>query len=613
MTFIHILQHAGVHIFTFLSLTDKLAFRTISRFFQAFHKQHETKLALPFQNGDQWRSIVGKFRHLQHLQAFPNTLPYLRSLSLHKLTTLNLSACGLTYVNIKPLGVIKTLGKLSNLHHLYLNNNPQLKTNGVARILRAVKRSGAVLESFYASNTGLRRVLPIDMPVLRRLKILNLSSNLISKGTARNLLASCTVLERLFIDTEGLEKEVVLSKHASLQMLSWWNAEKAEDTAAFLASNSLRAIALSCLGKLEWNHIGNNLTQLSISNVDMPASQWSCFFRHLGHHASLRDFALCKVKSLTIHPLLDFIQYHRQPEVLDAFGLANIPFFTYDHLMALCAQMNARNIKLYKWTLKNCSGLQFHASAQEFIRTFHTNKLISFDINTRTPLSLRKHREALWIEQVLTSNLRFFMLGLGGRNVLAQYPPTTFQHVEQLCLESAEINWGFHACMTRLRAVSLYSVESSYFQHEELLGQLLKLPNLSHVRCDYCRFEECVEIPLAKHLVALDLSWCAIENQFRNSFFHALVRKKLPTLSNLGLINASPSFVCLLVLALRDGHRNCTVDARGHMWTVSQLKFLRVSLRQISLGDLSTLRISVHEDARAEMQLLREAFPLVVL
>lgn len=604
-------QHVGIHLLSMLSPKDKQTLQLASTFFHRYYKKHETKLALSLGNGRRWSQIVEKFTQLQHLHLFPNTLPFVRSIQLHRLVTLNLSSCGLSRVNIKPLGLVNALRGTTNLRHLYVANNANLRSSGLSRLLNALKRAGAALEGLYASQAGVRHIHQECLSVLCRTKILNLSGNPIAKNTAIDILSKLPCLEKLFMDMNDVDKEYILD-NPNINLLSWWHARTTADTCKFLSSNTIASISLSCDGALEWKHIGHKLTRLSLSNIDMSDTSWKSFLKDLGQSSSLQEFALCKVKRLSIDSLCAFVDHHREPRAFVSLGLSHLSLFTYEHLMALCTALTQRNIKLHKWILTSCKALYFQLPVQPFIDTLQLTKPVSLDFNTHTPLSLRRNREALWMEKVL-STARCFYLGLGGRSVIAQLPSTAFDHLEQLCLESTEINWGFPDNMIHIKALSLYNVQSLYHQHEELLQQVLRLPRLSHLRLDYCRLEKKVVFPSAKHLTMLDLSWCTIGNRFRNSFLHALVTKKCPALSILGIMNASPSFVCLLVLAMKDGHRNCQIDARGHFWTVAQLKFLQISLRQLTLGDVSQLQLNIQSEAYTEFDVMRSIFPLIVM
>lgn len=86
------------------------------------------------------------------------------------------------------------------------------------------------------------------------------------------------------------------------------------------------------------------------------------------------------------------------------------------------------------------------------------------DRGARAPTPLCRCQEASWISSVLASGT-FSYLGLGGRSVLLEDIPANFlADAEQISLESAEINWGFGGGMTRLRALSLYNVDSRYLE-----------------------------------------------------------------------------------------------------------------------------------------------------
>lgn len=113
MTLANVFEHVGIHLLALLSVDEKRILQTTSTFFRRFYRQYETKLALSFHNEgkERWPSFLNTFPQLQHLQVFPNTLQSVWSLRLHVLVTLNLSSCGHSHVNIKPMSTSMRLRK----------------------------------------------------------------------------------------------------------------------------------------------------------------------------------------------------------------------------------------------------------------------------------------------------------------------------------------------------------------------------------------------------------------------------------------------------------------------------------------------------------------------
>ena len=608
-------HHVGYALLVLLQPSEGRQVRAASRALNEWYQSHQRDFDMSFRHGHQWAALIGPCLRLHTLRAFPNTIPFFRmAVRVQHLRILNLDNCGLTYVNVKTNGLPVALRQASNLRDFSVNDNPDLRTNGLGRLLHALNKSGAVLMSLSASNTGLQRLHEPASRLLASLKVLDLSKNSLSKETAWEAIRPLSQLEKMFVDLD-LDEDHVLVTSSHLDTVSWCRCGPTM-AQILLGSDNMVALSLGCTRPLSWGHLGRSLRELSLAEVTLPEAQWHTLMQDLAAHTCLEELALCKAQNLTGEALATFVRHLPQATKFTALCLRYTPSFTYTDLARVCNQLCARKIRMRKWILSNCGDLKFPSVAKEFIQTLHPAKKLYLDISTRSILSLSRRKEASWISSVLASGT-FSYLGLGGRSVLLEDIPANFlADAEQLSLESAEINWGFGGGMARLRALSLYNVDSRYLDHDALLAQVLQLPRICHLRLDYCRLDDHIDIPVAKGLHTLDLNWCTIEPGFRNAFLHALVMGKLPALSSLGVMGSEslyPSFVCLLLLAMKHGHRNCEIDARGHAWTSCQLKFLGISLHQLRPGDMSNLRINVHADARAEWNTMRRTFPTMLL
>jgi len=606
-----ILQHAGPHLYALLQPAERRTLQATSKALDAFSRENQDRITMSLRDGHEWAFMARRFPRIRTLQMFPNTLQHVLCVSVRHLVTLSLEHCGLSpaHGNAQKLG--KALRGAPHVRDFAVSNNPQLGTKGLSSLLASLDVAGATLQTLRASNTGIQALHHLRRPVLSSLNVLDVAGNPLSKATIRKMLRALTRVEQVSFNFDMDDAEVPAM--GGIHTLSWCRCNAA-GASTILGSDALVNLSLACRSPLTWTHLGSSIMNLALSDIRLSNVEWHSFLKDLAEQTRVNELVLSKAVNLSAHALVTFIDHLPEASAFTALGFIGMRQFTYDDLRLVCNKLRERKLGMRKWILSDCDSLKFPACAQDFIQTLHQGDKVYLDINTRFMLSLSRRQEALWISRVLAS-ATFSYLGLRGRSVMMDAPLNVFDHVEQMSLESTEINWGFPETMTCLKAVSLYNVESRYLDNENLLEQLLRLPHISHVQLDYCRLERHIDFPLARYIHTLGLNWCHIEAGFRNAFLHAIVMGQLPALSRLGIMSSHslhPSFVCLLVLAMKRGQRHCEIDARGHVWTVGQLKFLRISLHQVQAGDISHLHVNVHPDARNEMQELRAAFPAIL-
>jgi len=608
----NVLQHAGTHLYALMQPADQRTLQATSKALEAFYRENQKYVKMSLRDGRQWASMVRRFPRIQTLQLFPNTLQHVLGVSVRHLVTLSLEHCGLSQAHGDAQALVQLLRGAPHVRHFSVSNNAQLGTKGLSSLLASLNVAGATLHTLLARNTGIQALHHLGRPVLSSLKVLDVAGNPLSNAAVRKMLQALSLVDQVFLnldinDADGLD---VLHMHT----LSWCRCN-AESASAILASDALVKLSLACTAPLTWARLGSSIMQLALTDINLPNAEWHAFLKDLAEQTCVQELVLYKPQNLDAHALVTFIDRLPEASAFTALGFIGMRKFIYEDLRLVCNKLYERKLGMRKWILSDCDSLKFPACARDFIQTLHQGDKVYLDINTRCMLSLSRHQEASWISRVLASAV-FSYVGLRGRSVMMDASIHVFDHVEQMSLESTEINWGFPQTMTCLKVVSLYNVESRYLDNENLLEQLLWLPLISHIQLDYCRLERHINFQLARYVNTLSLNWCPIEAGFRNAFLHALVMGRLPALSSLGVMSSDsrhPSFVCLLVLAMKRGQRNCGIDARGHVWTVGQLKFLRISLNQVQLGDISRLRVSVHPDARTEMQSMHVAFPSILL
>lgn len=612
-----LLQHAGPHLYALLLPAERRTLQATSKALGAFHRENKKDVTMSLRDGHQWVSMVRRFPRIRTLQLFPNTLQHVLGVSVRHLVTLSLEHCGLNHAHGNARGLVQALRGARHVQDFAVSNNAQLGTKGLSSLLASLNVAGATLHTLRASNTGIQALDHLRRPVLSSLKVLDVAENPLSKAAVRKMLQALTRVEKVFLnldmtDADGLD---VSMENIHLHTLSWCRCD-AKSALTILASDALVKLSLACSAPLTWARLGSSIMQLALTDINLPNAEWHAFLKDLAEQTCVQELVLSRPHNLNAHALVTFIDCLPAASAFTALGFIGMRQFVYDDLKLVCNKLHERKLGMRKWILSDCGSLKFPACARDFIQTLHQGDKVYLDLNTRFMLSLSRRQESLWISRVLAS-ATFSYVGLRGRSVMMDAPNHIFDDVEQMSLESTEINWGFPETMTCLKAVSLYNVESRYLDNENLLEQLLRLPLISHIQMDYCRLERHINFPLARYVNTLSLNWCPIEAGFRNAFLHALVMGRLPALSRLGIMSSEslhPSFVCLLVLAMKRGQRNCEIDARGHVWAVGQLKFLRISLYQVQPGDISRLRVSVlHPDARSEMEAMRVAFPAVLL
>jgi len=596
-----LLDHTGPLLLNFLSHAEARNVRITNTAFATWFDHHQVDFQLSFARGSQWSDVVRRSPKLQSIRAFPNTFQYLHAVNIQNLRTLCLDNCGLTYNSIKTNGLAQALKKGCRIQDLSINDNPDLRTNGLARILHSLDIASATLQRLSASNTGIKTLYRPEGPVLRNLRFLDVSSNTLTGP--QNDIRSLHLLEELYIDleTRGDTHNIPLS----VTTLSWCHGNPSL-TSSLLSSSHMIALSLSCTGPLP-TRIGTSIRELSLAQITCSQEEWSSFLTNIAMHTCVEELLLCEATNLTGQALGTFIQHLPQHTKFGAFGLRHTATFTYNDLDHMLLKMDTRKLNMHKWILQDIPSLKFPPCAQSFVRTLDVSRPIYLDIGTRSILRLSRRYEALWINSVLKA-ATFSYLGLGGRSALLSTVPHNFlANTQQLSLENTEVNWGIGKQMRQLRVLSLYDVESKYLCADALFEQALNLPAICHLRADYCRLDAPIRFSMARYVNVLDLNWCVIGDAFRNSFIRALTAGKLPALTSLGIMgsgNRHASLTCLLICAMKEGHRRCSIDARGLQWTASQLKFLDISIKQLCVDDVSRLRINVRKEAQSEWKRL---------
>lgn len=621
-TFFDVCHHAGYHVMGFLGDKETQNLNATSRACQAISRKYVDQYCLSLPCGHQWARLVRQLARVRSLRVFPNSLAYFHaSVKARYLVTLNLSSCGLTHKNVRVLGLVKGLRKAANVRHLCVSENPCLETKGLGALLKALDTAGAVLQSLSAANTGLRRVWPTDQPlaVLAQLRSLDVTQNTLGEVTHDRILRH-TCFEKLAMDLNREEVRQLVHRGHIAAHLATFSRLAPTDTRKLFACGWVVALSLRSGVGVQWDRLGASLTRLSLVDMDMSDAGWQSLLEEVALNASLTELVCSRAKNLGVRAIVNFVAHHRQPSVFTSLCVHNDLRFTYDDLTLVCRALDDKGCQLRSWTLSNCLSLYFPACAQDFIQTLSRTQHVHLDIGTSIPVvGGRRDDEAQWIDRVLTCGATFSFLGLDGRCVVMSDPtraPDLFQHVEQMSLDKAEINWGFRDSMVRLKTLSIIQVDLRHVVAEQALQQILCMPCLRQLRVEHGRYENAIDFPAARYLNVLNLNWCSLGPGFRHSLLHALVQGKFPALSTFRMLNtnpAQPSFVCLWVLAMKNGGRNCDMDVRGHAWTVCQLKFVCTSLRQLRNGDVSRLRLTVPPEAQEQLVHMRGLFPTIVL
>ena len=605
-----LLNHAGPLLLDFFDTKEARALRTVSTAFAACFDHHQVDFHFCFRQQSQWSTVLRRSPKVHTLRAFPNTiLRFGESVNIHFIKKLCLDNCGLTYDSVKTTGLSQSLKKACSIEEFSLNDNPDLRTSGLSRLLHSLGIAGARLQSLHASNTGVKTLYQPASPLLQDLRVIDLSNNALTDPW-KDILP-LHQLEKLYVDLVQTDEMDTVPR--SVNTVSWCRCGPSLASSLLSSANMVR-VSLACAAPLT-RTFGACLKDVSLAEVKLSREEWASFLRDMAIHTCIEELVLCKVSNLTGEALGSFVDHLPRQTKFQALGLRHITGFTYPDLECVLGKIGLRDFRMRKWILQDCIDLKFPAAATSFLQTLDLRQPMYLDVSTRSILSLSRRDEASWISSVLSATT-FSYLGLGGRSAILSTVPIQFlADTAQLSLEGTEINWGLCEHMIQLRVLSLYNIESRYLYNDALLEQALRLPRICHLRLDYCRLDSGVVFPIAKYVHILDLNWCDIGDEFRNSLLQALVAGKLPALSSLGIMGSNPrhaSFLCLLLLAMKGGQRRCNVDARGLQWTRSQLKFLMISLKQLHAGDLSRLRINVHKDAQSEWRRMCLSLPDVL-
>ena len=590
-----ILDHAGLLLLDFLDASEKRDLCVVGTAFAACVNAHTLDFRGSFTNERRWSTVTGRCHNIQTLQAFPNTIGSLdKVVNLARVHTLSLDNCGLTHFSIRTSGLSIALKRARCMQDFSVNENPEMRTSGLSRLLHSLGIAGARLRRLCASNTGVRSLYQPESPLLQDLVVLDLSKNALLD--VQKDICKMRQLRELYVCN-------IESPPSSLTTLSWCRGSPALVSSILSSETLVRASLASFREPLSLvcdAVLGRSLRELVLSEVTLSAEHWRVLLRNVATHTRIEELVLCKAGNLSGESLGTFVQHLPLQTSFRALGLRQVVSFTYHELEIVLEKCHLRGLRLTKWILQDCGSLRLPPSSTSFLRTVDVGQPLHLDIRTRATLCRRD--EFSWISSVLSA-ATFSYLGLGGRSVLlADIPANFLADTVELSLESAEINWGLGTHMTRLRTLSLYNVDSRYLCVDFLVEQALHLP-IRHLRLDYCRLDDPIRFANAVYLHTLDANWCHIGDGFRNALLHAIVEKKFPALSSLGVMGTGSrhaSFICLLLLAMKGGKRRCSVDARGLQWTTCQLRFLEISLKQIHSDDVSRLRINVREDARSD-------------
>lgn len=610
-----VLHHAGYAILATLDDEEKRRLRMTSKTVEETCSSCQTDFLLSFCDPAQWLRCLYRFPNTNRLRVFPNTLSQLRRVNMQQLVALDMTACGLTYLNVKPLGLPAALRRASSLKEFDVSQNPALQTSGLRTLLKALSSAGAVLHTLGAASTGIRRLPLLDSALLSQLECLRVTRNQLSHNVIASMFSTLKNLRRPSVEVYGMDAEAI-SRTNRVTMLSWCRCTP-EGMSTLLASGAMTSASLYCASPGRWTWtpatpIGPNLRRLCLGNVTMPEDAWTRFLSALSAATTIEELKLYSLGTFTHEALLGFVASHRDPSKFKGLGMVYLFTFTEAHLIALCTAMAARNIRLSKWILLGCRMLKLKTSAKAFVATLESP--VHLDIGTTSPAMLSKRAEMAWVAEVVRS-ATFSHLDLSGRSAIMDedVPAAALAPVERMCLRNAEINWGLNKIMPKLKHLSLDNVESRYYIPEALFEQALRQSSLSHIVMNHCRLEGPFESSRAKYVSELRMDWCDIGRRFRRCFLKALERGDFPVLSSLSIVNASPVLVCMLVSALRRGQRNCNINATGPLWTEIQVRFLGVVLREAQLGSIGRLQIGVANSAKAAFEQLQGAFPHIML
>lgn len=600
MAFAKSLHHAACHLSLFLNTDEERRLCLASKTVQDACLPYRDTFDQPFSTEAQWRQCIQRLHRVTSLRLYANQLGSLRVVKIEHLAKLNISACGLASHNI-PNSFIIALRQASSLRHLIVNDNPFLKTSGLAKLLRALAKSGTSLLTLKASNSGIQRLPLVDKPLLARLQTLMLTNNRrLSQNTIPLIFQHLSELESAGFDIFQSELQPILG-HNKVAMLSWWRCSS-EGIERLISSPQIVCASLFCRfpGRWTWTPataIGANLRHISIGSVYMPPSAWTLFLTTLATTATIVELRVWATD--TPHEaLVAFVDHHRNPSHLEALGIAYNAAFTEDHLVLLCQAMRTKRIFLKKWILKGCRRLRLVHSATPFLATLRQVP-IHLDLASCQPLNLNRRAEAQWFNQ-LFQQASFSYLDVSSRCVILEEDvlPLAFQDIENLCLRNAEINWGLEVPMPRLRALCLAGVQTRMHMHADLLHQALAKPRISSLNMDYCHIEHYRSPSKAKCVTSLRLDWISDGDEFFTDFANAIATGHFPSLSTLHILRAAPDAVCEILVSLKGGKRRCCIDARSRRWTLANIYRLFACLAVVEPEDISYLRILIEDSAR---------------
>ncbi len=613
MAFADFLPHAAYHLVTYLRDDETrrlcVASRTVYDSCNGYRNSFDVALATP----TQWRRCIRRFHCVKSLRLYANALNELPVVNVEHLVHLDLTACGLASHHL-PAPLVVALGQASSLVHFTLNENPLLKTSGLAKLLRALAKANARLRTLESVNTGIKRLPFVDKPLLSQVKDLALARNKLSADTFSLVFEHLRLLETANFEIYNAELQPILG-HTNIDTLSWCRCSP-EGIDRLLSSSQIIRASLFCRFPSRWTWtpavaIGTNLRRLNIGSVFMAPEAWTAFLTAVATATTMEELRMWSTNT-SPEALVAFIEHHHHPRALEALGIAHNDAFTEKHLLQLCEAMIDRRVSVRKWILKGCRRLRLIQSAAHFVATLRREP-VYLDLASFQPLNLNRKFEAQWFNH-LFQHARFQHLDLSFRSVILEDDllPEAFHDIEYLGLRGAEINWGLSVPMPHLRTLCLATVESRVYQCTDLLHQALQQPTIRSLNMDYCYLDgHRVPSFRAKYLTSLSLDWVTDEQDFFDAVASAIAGGGFPSLTTLRVVRADPHAVAVMVAAMQGGQRRCCIDARSRRWTSAEVEELFTGIAALQPGDVAYLRIWLQDSVKAMFDQRKASFPSI--
>ena len=139
-----LLDHAGSLLLDSFDPTDARALRAVSTAFASCFDQHQVKFHLSFTQESRWSTVLRQCPNIQTIRAYPNTSGrFGESVNTHLIKSLCLDTCGSTYDSVKTTGLSQTLTEACSMQDFSVNDNPDLRTSGLSRLLHSLGIAGA--------------------------------------------------------------------------------------------------------------------------------------------------------------------------------------------------------------------------------------------------------------------------------------------------------------------------------------------------------------------------------------------------------------------------------------------------------------------------------------